>query len=194
MPAALEDLSEGAMSEPCPLAPNDLVRKSFTRRVPVREERSKGKRTRIVDHATEREINEATQPVDKLYFETVEVLIAMALMFMRADFLPVMWKRDISRAFRRVPVYKHHLDLSWVIWLRMGVMFTARHVGMPFGTISAVCAWHRIGFALQWLLVEHLKAPCGHFVDDFFGVRKDSILHSWPLSHSALSCLRLSYG
>ena len=99
----------------------------------------------------------------------------MALAFMRAGVCPRMWKRDISRAFRRVPVSQSHLDLSWVVWLHLGVMHVAQHLGMPFGTISAVYAWHRVGFALQWLLIRHLKAPCGRFVDDFFGVSKEGV-------------------
>ena len=178
LPAVLEDVAEGAMYEPIPLMPGDIHRKSFTRRIPVREERTKGWRTRIVDHGTESQLNDATEPVDKLVFDSVEVLIAMALMFMAADVLPKMWKRDISRAFRRVPVYHGHLDLSWVVWCSLQVMFTSQHRGMPFGTISAVYAWHRIGYALQWILLRHLKAPCGRFVDDFFGVSKDGVYWS----------------
>ena len=90
--------------------------------------------------------------------------------------LPRLWKRDISRAFRRVPVYKQHLDLSWVVWLSQGVTWSAQHLGMPFGTVSAVYAWHRIGYMLWWLVVVHCKAPAARFVDDFFGASKHGVV------------------
>ena len=89
---------------------------TLTRRIPVREHRAKGWRTRTVDHATESLINGATFPSDRVHHDTIDVLICILLMFMTAGFEPRMWKRDVSKAFRRCPISVEHLDLSWVVF------------------------------------------------------------------------------
>ena len=61
-PQVLADCEQHFMSFPA-LVPADLFDKSLTRRIPVREERAKGWRTRIVDHETESGINLVTEPV-----------------------------------------------------------------------------------------------------------------------------------
>ena len=86
-----------------------------------------------------------------------------------------MWKRDVSQAFRRVPIDSHHLDLTWVIWAAGDLIWNAQHRGMPFGTVSAVVAWHRVGHALWFLLVHCLKAPVARFVDDYFGASREGV-------------------
>ena len=88
---------------------------------------------------------------------------------------PAMWKRDISSAFRRVPIFVEHLDLAWIVWLCAGLTWTAGHVGMPFGTVSAVYAWHRVGHALFSIIVKCLKAPMGRYVDDYFGASRSGV-------------------
>ena len=65
IPQVWEDFRLGAMSQPRPLEPADMQRVSLTRRIPVRELRSKGWCTRVVDHGTESGINGATTP-DKI--------------------------------------------------------------------------------------------------------------------------------
>ena len=73
LPQTLEDAQEGFMTQPRLLEPGDLEKASYTRRIPVREERAKGWRTRVVDHKTESGINPATVPVDKISHDTIEV-------------------------------------------------------------------------------------------------------------------------
>jgi len=99
LPQTLEDAAEGFMTSPRPLLPGDFDPGSFTRRIPVWEERAKGWRTRIVDHKTESMINPATVPVDKISHDAIEVLITMLLLFMYCGVEPLQWKRDISNAF-----------------------------------------------------------------------------------------------
>ena len=55
------------MTEPVPLEDIDLTEVTLTRRIPVREHRAKGWRTRTVDHATESLINGATFPFDRVH-------------------------------------------------------------------------------------------------------------------------------
>ena len=140
---------------------------SLTRRMPVRELRSKGWRTRAVDHATESLLNPATAPSDRVQHDHIDVLVGILLTFLTAGFLSPMWKRDVAKAFRHCPVRTDHLDLSWVVFRAFGVLWGAQHLGMPFGATSSVYAWHRVGNLLSWILLTVAKAPVGRYVDDF---------------------------
>ena len=120
-----DDAASGFMTEPVPLEDIDLTEVTLTRRIPVREHRAKGWRTRTVDHATESLINGATFPCDRVHHDTIDVLICILLMFMTAGSEPRMWKRDVSKAFRRCPISVEHLDLSWVVFAADG--FTGFH-------------------------------------------------------------------
>ena len=60
-----DDAAEGFMRGPFPVDTLDLTAISLTRRIPVRELRSKGWRTRAVDHATASNLNPATPPSDR---------------------------------------------------------------------------------------------------------------------------------
>ena len=80
----LEDSQEGFMSSPRLLVPSDLRAKSLTRRIPVREERASGWRTRVVDHETESGINSATAPLDKIQHHSLDSLVVLLQRFMSA--------------------------------------------------------------------------------------------------------------
>ena len=83
-----------------------------------------------------------------------------------------MWKRDVSKAFRRCPILADHLDLAWIVFKARGQLWVAQHLGMPFGATSAVYAWHRVGNLLAWVVLKGAKAPLGRYVDDFFGASR----------------------
>ena len=136
-------------------------RKSLTRRIPVREERQAGWRTRTVDHETESRINEATRPADTVRNDSLDILVFMLTFLLAMGVDPEMWKRDISSAFRRVPILATHLDLAWAVWQCGCDLFAAGHLGMHFGTVNSVYAWHRVGHALWYLVVVGLRAPMG---------------------------------
>ena len=172
LPAVLKDVEAGFMMPPVSLDEVDLRKCNLTRRIPVREERQAGWRTRIVDHETESCINEATIPADKVQHDGLDLFTFIITQFMLNDIQVHLWKRDISSAFRRVPIFAGHLDLSWVVWISEGVRMAAQHVGMPFGTVSAVYAWHRVGHALLMLVLLLCKAPLGRYVDDYFGASR----------------------
>ena len=135
-----EDVASGFMTEPVPLEDIDLTGVTLTRRIPVREHRAKGWRTRTVDHATESLINGATFPSDRVHHDIIDVLICILLMFMTAGFEPRMWKRDVSKAFRRCAIFVEHIDLSWVVFAAEGLYWVSSHLGMPFGATSALSA------------------------------------------------------
>ena len=59
---ALEEAKVEAMTKPKPVVASKLGKKSYTRRIPVREKRGDSWRTRPVDHCTESGRNMATCP------------------------------------------------------------------------------------------------------------------------------------
>ncbi|CAK0791838.1 unnamed protein product, partial [Prorocentrum cordatum] len=170
-----EDAQRGAMSEPVPVDQLDLGAATLSRRLPVREQRSRGWKTRVVDNKTESGVNEACRAQQKVAHDGLDVLVLMLLQFARHAVAPRMWKRDISRAFRRLAIAAQNLDLAWVVFLYKGTAWAAQHLGMPFGTTSAVYAWHRVGAMLLAVIRRICLAPAARFVDDFFGCSKDGV-------------------
>ena len=185
----LDDAELGAMTVPRVLLPQDLEAFTLTRRIPVREWRAKGWRTRVADHETESGINAVTVPVDKIKHDTLDVLVALVLRLFDAGHPVHMWKRDVSKAFRRVPVKAEHLEFAGAVWMDHGVLLIAQHKGMPFGTVSAVYAWHRVGHMLRTLVRCLFRAPCARYVDDFFGVDRVGVQLSGGLVLSLLAGL-----
>ena len=51
----------------------------------------------------------------------------------------------------------------------------AQHLAMPFGTTSAVHAWHRTGAFLLAAVRRLCLAPSGRYVDDFFGASREGV-------------------
>ncbi|CAE8643663.1 unnamed protein product [Polarella glacialis] len=175
MPETVADAELGFMTFPRPLEPGDLETKSFAGRIPVREEMSKGWRTRIVDHETESGANPATRPSDKISRDTLNALVVMILLVFPLGVEPGQWKGDVSKAFRRVPVFWQRREFAWVIWVQLNVLWVSQHKGMPFGTVSAVYSWHRVGHALLVLLLRLFLAPAARHVDDFFRANKAGV-------------------
>ena len=168
----LDDVELGAMSEPRPLVAEDMDNLSFTRALPVREERLSGWRTRVVYHSTEAGTNDGTKPGSSPKHDTVDALVFILLTMMRLGLSPLMFKRDISQAFRRVPIRKEHLDLAAVVFWFLGETWVSEVYGMPFGSISAVHAWHRISTLMLIIILRACKAPLAKYVDDFFGASR----------------------
>jgi len=91
---------------------------------------------------------------------------------------PELWKRDISSAFRRVPICARHLEFSWVAFWSEGLVWISQHLGMPFGAVSAVYAWHRVGHALAIIVLCTFRAPLGRYVDDYFGADRQGVTYT----------------
>ena len=102
-PELQKDVDIGAMLPAREFQPSDMQHQLFTRRIPVREERPSGWRTRVADHATESGVNLATWQLDALRHDTVDCLVWIVLQLQGADYLH-MWKRDVKRAFKRLLV------------------------------------------------------------------------------------------
>ena len=96
--STVADAQAGYVTLPVPVHHLDLSLIFLTRRLPVREERPKGMRTRSVDHFTESGINPATRPQDPLTHETVDHFVSLLVMYMSVGVAPLMWKRDVAKA------------------------------------------------------------------------------------------------
>ena len=182
------DAELGAMSQPRMLETEDLKNVNFTRRIPVRELRSKGWRTRVVDHASESGINMCTRPQDRVKRDTLDTLANVALEFYDQDCDIRLWKRDVSQAFRRVPVAADHLEFMWCVWMHAGILWVAQHLGAPCGTVAAVYAWRRVGHLLG-LVLRLFCAPTPRYVDDFFGASRIGVRLTGGVVLSVLASL-----
>ena len=171
----VEDMDFGALGEAEPVTEELLQSVTLSRRIAVREERSSGWRTRAVDDMTESGINPATQQGDKLQSGGVCTLVWMILMFSAHCVEAFMWKRDISKAFRRLPVLSSHVQFAWVMWFHLNQLIAAPHYGMPFGVVASVVVWHRVGAWLARLVVGVTKCPLARYVDDYFGASAKGI-------------------
>ena len=132
---------------------------------------------RAVDDETGSGINEATQPTSKMFTDTVEDLIALALLCMIFAKVGIsFWKADIDSAFRRIPIMPKHRNLAWVAYRNtQGKTQVAGHLAMPFGAVSSVHAWERIGAAIRYLARVLLRLPVFRFVDDFYSAEKATL-------------------
>jgi len=178
--AALDDAAEGYMTTPVPLEDWHVKHCNLTRRMAVREFKLKAEgvfeeRTRTVDHETESGVNGAAWPWDKLRHETVQDLLWLINVLLECNLVPKLWKRDLRKAFRGIPIMAEHLDLSWVVWRYKGTLYVSRHLGMPFGTTSAVYGFHRVGAFLAAVVKRMALAPTLRYVDDFFGASRQGV-------------------
>ena len=95
---------------------------------------------------------------------------------MLADGVDVsMWKRGVKAAYRGCPILADHLRFAWVVWQDAGELLAAQHVGMPFGAIAAVHAFHRLGAFMAAVVRRGALAPLGRFVADSFGASKRGV-------------------
>ena len=141
---------------------------SLTRRIHVREQRSNVEwRTRAVDHCTESLLNDATQPCDATTNDPVMLLIQILLVFMMHGVAPVAWKRDTSKAYRRVLLQSNHFQFACAVFQALGKTWVSEQYCCVFGAVSAVHGWHRIGAGVRFLARTLFFVPCERYVDDF---------------------------
>jgi len=172
--AAVDDAEEGYMSFPVELKRQHLIDGSLSRRLPVVESKVNDhgdwiERVRTVDHCTESGVNGAAEPVDKLRHESIDDLVWVICQLQEVLKQPRLWKRDLRKAFRGVPICADQLDLSWVVWMSMDKTWVSQHFGMPFGTTSAVYGFHRLGGFLGAVVKSMARASLMRYVDDYFG-------------------------
>jgi len=164
-----KDVAIGAMTEPVVLSQRHVQEYLLTRRIPVREEKAAGWRTRVADHATESAVNIATSLQDRMRHDTVDVMVWFMLALMNTGGGIKSWKRDVKRAFKRVPIARRHSKFAGAVWMSDNVAWFSQHLGMPFGTTSAGHSWHRLANVVVAVARRIVRVMVGRYVDDFFG-------------------------
>ena len=79
-------------------------------------------------------------------------------------------KSDFSRAYRSCPIASDHLMFSRCIVNINGSLYTSQQFAMPFGAVSAVYAWDRVGEAIVAILRRSFLLPVDRYVDDLFWI------------------------
>ena len=102
-----------------------------------------------------------------------------------------MFKEDISRAFRRLPIKEQHLKFVVIFFMYQGIRWRAQHLTCPFGAVGSVTAWHRVSSFLKCVMVHCTKSIIGRYEDDFFGVDLPNV--QWTTA-KMLSILRTYVG
>ena len=113
--------------------------------------------------------NIACIPADSPVPETVDSMIGMCHWFTSRGIPVNMWKRDVCRAYRNLPIAAAHLLMMSVVWMMHGEIFISDHIGLPFGSIGAVYGWHRFSKFYTSIARRIFRLPTANFVDDFFG-------------------------
>ena len=142
-----------------------------------------------MDHESENLVNAATAPGESIINDTVDELHLILLAFLRFGVCPRMWKRDFSKAFRRVGVRSDHLQYAWVLWVFAGDFFRSQHLAQPMGSVSAVHAWHRVAALLTTFVKRILRCPTLRYVDDLFGASRRGPLWTTGICLDALTLM-----
>ena len=100
--------------------------------------------------------------------------------------LPGLFKADVNAAFRRVPLRPDHRWCAAVVYWHEGKMMFAVHTASPFGSLSAVYNWERVGSLLSALIRRVLHIGVLRYVDDFAAPERPE-----TLQHAELCVARL---
>ena len=67
-----------------------------------------------------------------------------------------------------MPVHPEHRQYAHIALKHNGNVMTARHLGLPFGSVASVHHWERTGELIKAIARRLLHLPVLRFVDDFF--------------------------
>jgi len=111
-----------------------------------------------------------------------------------------LFKADIDSAFRRVPIQASHRSMAYVVYRLESKIMASMHDALPFGAgparasakrarvraracagaharslaVASVHGWERVGSLLTTILRHELRAVILRYVDDLFGIGRDS--------------------
>ena len=112
--------------------------------------------------------------------------VAMQHFINQVGELPGQWKSDVDSAFRRIPLAAEHRCYSGVAYKLHGVVHLSMHMAAPFGAVSSVYSWERVGHAISTIARRVLKLGCLRYVDDFFGIDREACLKHSMHCHARL--------
>ena len=136
---------------------------------------------RPCDDLTRGGCNSATLPAEKFRYDSLDLLISVLRLAFDSFFVsPLLmgtglklWKADIDSAYRRIPILPEHRQFAWSVFkLKDGSVVAVQHKCCPFGAISSVHNWDRIGSFLCTAACRLLHLPILRFVDDYFSLER----------------------
>ena len=162
--ASEEECAKGRLKQSKALPRRGL----FTPRFPVVQ----GTKLRMVDDYTISHCNAATMPTEKLRYDGLDNFVEVrahmlgysrgaamlfclgerkAIAYAEALFGHLMdfWKADVKDAYKTVPVAPKHRRYAWVGFLVNLIPHFFQHLSMPFGAVSSVHHWDRIGIVAR---------------------------------------------
>ena len=113
---------------------------------------------RQIDHLTESLINPATRTYETLENDNLDLFFNIIRLLLSHRIKFAMFKEDISRAFRRLPIKSQHLKVIVVFFKYQGIIWWAQHLTCPFGAVGSVTAWHRISSFLKRVMLFDTKS------------------------------------
>ena len=84
---------------------------------------------------------------------------------------PLMFKRDIRKVYRTIPISVKGFEFAHVCFAFEGHYWACRQLGMFFCCVAAVLSFHRLGNLLEEFARKKFMAAIARYVDDFFGCK-----------------------
>ena len=175
----VEEARLGRVEEPKEVNEINLHQTLITKRFGIEQGIRKDgtMKIRAIDDASASGLNGCCKPTEKLFCNNLDDLTETArLRHKQGETKLSFWKADIKAAFRRIPISAGQRHLMASAFKTKEKTIIVEHNAMPFGTIGSVHGWHRIGQLLWHIMTTLLKLPHGRYVDDFFGVERESLV------------------
>ena len=146
-----------------------------TRRFAVRQLSSGGKeKLRCIDDYLRSEINSLMHVEGRISMGRISNLLKSADVLVshpnrQGEVLNII-KSDFRAAYRSCPIRSEHLPFTRIIvWNPDKQCYQeTSHNCMPFGSLSAVYAWDRLGQFISKIIARGLSTPVNRYVDDLF--------------------------
>ena len=166
------DIALGRMG-PLRAPQGEGVNPPFTRRFGVSQTSSHGKtKLRCIDDFAQSLVNDSVSVSRRIRMGKISDLVEAAkrLRLSHPEEPLHVLKSDFQAAYRSCPIRPDHVPLANILVRDpdSGSLHVSAQYAMPFGAVSAVYAWDRLGEALTAILREVFLFPASRYVDDLF--------------------------
>ena len=167
-----EDISQGRMG-PLRALGSEGTGPPYTRRFGVTQTSSHGKtKLRCIDDFAQSLLNDSVSVGRRIRMGRISDLVEAARRLKRThpDTPLHVLKSDFKAAYRSCPILPEHVSLANILVRDpdSGELYVSAQHAMPFGAVSAVYAWDRLGDALTSILQKVFLFPASRYVDDLF--------------------------
>ena len=131
---------------------------------------------RAIDDFHASGINEATQVSERICYDDLDTLVAVGQLVRQNSPGPLrLRKDDVVGAYKTLPIRTVHLPYAVAVTEDAACTGVALQLfSCPFGALSSVHSWHRVGFAIQHVLAHLFRIFYPRFVDDFFSIDRET--------------------